>query len=199
MSPAGHAAQAKVHRGLLHQRYEPGEFSGPSAPGLTRTPLAPFPFSKPGTWISNAGSPVEPCCTPCAHLPGLGAEVINRLDGTAVNLPGGEIMPALQSRAIDATEWAGPWNDLAFRFCKITTNYYGPGFLEPTAALELSVNKEAWDGLGPEFQAVVENAATATNVRMLAEFTAANVESQRVLVESMACKYARFHRRCSER
>ena len=31
------------------------------------------------------------------RIPGLGAEVINRLGGTAVNLPGGEIMPALQS------------------------------------------------------------------------------------------------------
>ena len=49
------------------------------------------------------------------------AEAINRLDGTAVNLPGGEIMPALQSRVIDATERVGPWNDLAFGFYKITT------------------------------------------------------------------------------
>ena len=42
------------------------------------------------------------------RIPGLGAEVINRLGGTAVNLPGGEIVPALQSRVIDATEWVGP-------------------------------------------------------------------------------------------
>ena len=48
------------------------------------------------------------------RIPGLGAEVINRLGATAVNLPGGEIMPALQSGVIDATEWVGPWNDLAF-------------------------------------------------------------------------------------
>ena len=31
-------------------------------------------------------------------------EVLNRIGGTAVALPGGEIMPALQSGAIDATE-----------------------------------------------------------------------------------------------
>jgi TRAP-type mannitol/chloroaromatic compound transport system substrate-binding protein len=44
------------------------------------------------------------------RIPGLGAEVINRLGATAVNMPGGEIMPALQSGVIDATEWVGPWN-----------------------------------------------------------------------------------------
>ena len=41
------------------------------------------------------------------------------MGGTAVALPGGEIMPALQSGAIDATEWVGPWNDLAFGFIKL--------------------------------------------------------------------------------
>ena len=51
------------------------------------------------------------------------AEVLNRMGGTAVLLPGGEIMPSLQSGAIDATEWVGPWNDLAFGFHKITKFY----------------------------------------------------------------------------
>ena len=95
----------------------------------------------------------------------------------------GKFVPALQSRVIDATEWVGPWNDPAFGSYKITKNYYGPGFREPSAAIELSVNKGACEGLESDLQAVVENAAAATNVRMLAEFTAANVESQRVLVE----------------
>ncbi|MYB76101.1 MAG: hypothetical protein F4X83_03195 [Chloroflexi bacterium] len=88
--------------------------------------------------------------------PGLRAEVINRLGGTAVNLPGGEIMPALQSRIIDATECVGSGNDLAFGFYKVTKNYYGPDFHEPGAAIELSVNKEAWDGLEAVLQAVPE-------------------------------------------
>jgi TRAP-type mannitol/chloroaromatic compound transport system substrate-binding protein len=117
------------------------------------------------------------------RIPGLGAEIINRLGGTAVNLPASEIMPALRSRVIDAAEWVGPWNDLAFGLYKITKNYYSPGFHEPSAAIELSVNRKAWDGLEADLQAIVENAAAATNVRMLAEFSAANVESQRVLVE----------------
>src|SRR5688572_20735060 len=48
------------------------------------------------------------------RIPGLGAEVLKRAGGTPVNLPGGEIFTALQTGAIDATEWVGPYNDLAF-------------------------------------------------------------------------------------
>jgi TRAP-type mannitol/chloroaromatic compound transport system substrate-binding protein len=54
------------------------------------------------------------------RMPGLGGEVLRRLGTAAVNLPGGEIFPALQSGTIDGTEWVGPWHDLAFGFYKIT-------------------------------------------------------------------------------
>ena len=136
-----------------------------------------------GGWFQKEINSIEDFQGLKMRIPGLGAEVINRLGATAVNLPGGEIMPALQSGVIDATEWVGPWNDLAFGFYKITKNYYGPGFHEPGTASELLLNKAAWDGLEPDLQAIVEDAAAATNVRMLAEFTAANNESQRVLIE----------------
>ncbi len=116
------------------------------------------------------------------RIPGLGAEVVNRLGGTAVNLPGGEIMPALQSGVIDATEWVGPWNDLAFGFYKIAKFYYGPGFHEPSSALECLINLAAWEALPKDLQAIVRHACTAENARMPAEFTAANGESQTVLV-----------------
>ncbi len=117
------------------------------------------------------------------RIPGFGAEVINRLGGTAVNLPGGEIMPALQSGVIDATEWVGPWNDLAFGFYKIAKYYYGPGFHEPSSALECIVNLEAYEALPKDLQAIVRHACAAENARMPSEFTAANSASQIVLVE----------------
>ena len=50
------------------------------------------------------------------RIPGLGGEVLKRAGGTPVSLPGGEIYTSLQSGAIDATEWVGPYNDLAFGF-----------------------------------------------------------------------------------
>jgi TRAP-type mannitol/chloroaromatic compound transport system substrate-binding protein len=126
------------------------------------------------------------------RIPGLGAEVINRLGATAVNMPGGEIMPALQSGVIDATEWVGPWNDLAFGFHKIAKFYYGPGFHEPNAALEAFVNKERFEALPSDLRLIVEGACLAESGYMLAEFTAGNNESQTVLVEEHGVKISRF-------
>ena len=54
------------------------------------------------------------------RIPGLGGEVLRKIGAAAINLPGGEIYTSLQSGAIDATEWVGPWNDLAFGFYKVT-------------------------------------------------------------------------------
>jgi TRAP-type mannitol/chloroaromatic compound transport system substrate-binding protein len=108
------------------------------------------------------------------RMPGLGGEVLRRMGAAAVNLPGGEIFPALQSGAIDGTEWVGPWNDLAFGFYKVAKFYYYPGFHEPGSALSLGVNKKLWDSLSPSQKRAIETAAAAENNLTLAEFNARN-------------------------
>ena len=105
------------------------------------------------------------------------------MGGTAVALPGGEIMPALQSGAIDATEWVGPWNDLAFGFYKITKFYYGPGFHEPSSALECSINLKEFNALDNDLKSIIRSACEAENNRMISEFTAANIDAQEKLVK----------------
>ena len=116
------------------------------------------------------------------RMPGLGAEVINRMGATAISLPGGEIMPALESGAIDATEWVGPYNDLAFGFYQATKYYYGPGFHEPGTHTECMVNKKEYDSLPKNLQKIVEHACVSENNRMLAEFTRGNSAAQRKLI-----------------
>ena len=95
------------------------------------------------------------------RMPGLGGEVIKRAGATVVNLPGGEIFPSLQSGAIDATEWVGPYNDLAFGFYKAASYYYWPGWHEPGTVLEAFVNRKAYEELPGDLQAVVEQATKA--------------------------------------
>jgi TRAP-type mannitol/chloroaromatic compound transport system substrate-binding protein len=50
------------------------------------------------------------------RIPGLAGEVLKNASAIPVTLTGGEIFSALQSGAIDATEWVGLYNDLAFGF-----------------------------------------------------------------------------------
>jgi TRAP-type mannitol/chloroaromatic compound transport system substrate-binding protein len=100
-----------------------------------------------------------------------------------VALPGGEIYSNLQSGAIDATEWVGPWNDLAFGFYKVTKFYYWPGFHEPGSMLGLGINKGVWESLTKTQQAIVSACAAAENDFMLAEFNARNADALDTLVK----------------
>jgi len=113
---------------------------------------------------------------------GLGAEVLRRLGVAVVALPGGEIFPALQSGAIDAGEWVGPWNDLAFGFYRICKYYYLPGPNEPGTALECTVNKAKYDALPKDLQEIIKVATDAEKCLVLAEFNAQNVKALDVLV-----------------
>jgi TRAP-type mannitol/chloroaromatic compound transport system substrate-binding protein len=126
------------------------------------------------------------------RIPGLGGEVLKALGGTAVGLPGGEIFQALESKTIDATEWVGPYNDLAFGFYKITKFYYWPGWHEPGTVLETFVNKAAYDALPKNLQTVVEVAAQASYQDMFSEFTARNIQALDTLINEHGVILKRF-------
>jgi TRAP-type mannitol/chloroaromatic compound transport system substrate-binding protein len=117
------------------------------------------------------------------RIPGLGGEVLARAGGVPVSLPGGELFTALQSGAIDATEWVGPYNDLAFGLYKAAKYYYYPGWHEPGTTLECLVNKQALEALPEELQTIVTNAARVANQDMLAEYNARNNQALRTLVQ----------------
>lgn len=108
------------------------------------------------------------------RIPGIGGEVITRAGGEAVTIPGNELYTAMQTGVIDATEWVGPYNDLAFGFHQVAKYYYYPGWQEPGSTLELIINKTAWESLPDDLQAIVEAAARAANQDMLDEYTARN-------------------------
>ncbi len=84
------------------------------------------------------------------RMPGLGAEVLRRLGAIVVTLPGGEIVPSLKSGAIDASEWIGPWLDMAIGLHKAASYYYYPGFHEPGTAQTLGINKRVWESFDAE-------------------------------------------------
>ena len=111
------------------------------------------------------------------RIPGLGGEVLKKLGGVPVSLTGGELFTALQTGAIDATEWVGPYNDLAFGLNKAAEYYYYSGWHEPGANLEFLINQEAFSSLPDDLQAIVNAAMRVANTDMLDEYTARNNEA----------------------
>ncbi len=118
------------------------------------------------------------------RIPGLGGEVMTRLGATAVSLPGSEIYTSMQTGVIDATEWVGPYNDMALGLHEVAKYYYYPGWHEPGPNLEFIVNKQAFDSLPDDLQAIVESAARTINGDMLDEYTARNNRALQDLVNN---------------
>jgi TRAP-type mannitol/chloroaromatic compound transport system substrate-binding protein len=126
------------------------------------------------------------------RMPDLGAEVLRRMGASVVTLPGGEIVRALKSGAIDASEWVGPWMDMDLGLDKAADYYYYPGFHEPGTANTLGITKTLWDGLTTSEQALIETAAQAEVTRSLSQFNAENVKSLKRLREDKRVKILRF-------
>lgn len=145
-----------------------------------------------GGWFNREINTLEDFSGLVMRMPGLGGEVLRRLDATVQNLPGGEIFQALKTGAIDATEWVGPYNDLAFGFHQAAKYYYWPGWHEPGTTMEAMINRTAWEALPTDLQHIVRHACQSTNENMLAEFTTRNGVALKTLVEKHGVQLKRF-------
>jgi TRAP-type mannitol/chloroaromatic compound transport system substrate-binding protein len=145
-----------------------------------------------GGWFNKEINSVDDLKGLKMRIPGLGGEVLRRAGGTPVSLPGGEIFTSLQSGNIDATEWVGPYNDLAFGLYKAAKYYYYPGWHEPGTTLESFVNKEVFDALPDDLQAIVLNACKVANQDVLAEYTARNPAALQTLLTEYGVELRKF-------
>ncbi|WP_461483306.1 TRAP transporter substrate-binding protein [Porticoccus sp.] len=160
---------------LWRELYEPFNLV-PLAAGNTGVQMA--------GWFNREINSLEDLKGLKMRIPGLGGEVMSRVGVEAVNIPGGELYTSMQTGVIDATEWVGPYNDLAFGFHQVAKYYYYPGWHEPGPTLELIVNKPAYESLPADLQAIVEAAARAVNQDMLDDYTARNNAALNELVNT---------------
>lgn len=145
-----------------------------------------------GGWFNREINSLEDLKGLKMRIPGMGGEVLRRAGGIPVNLPGGELFTSLQTGAIDATEWVGPYNDLAYGLYKAARYYYYPGWHEPGTTLECFINAEAFESLPPDLRSIVLNAARVANQDMLAEYTARNNDALDTLLNEHKVDLRRF-------
>ena len=158
---------------LWHETYKPFGII-PAAAGNTGVQMA--------GWFNREINTIDDLKGLKMRIPGLGGEVLKRAGGTPVSLPGGEIFTSLKTGAIDATEWVGPYNDLAFGLHKAAKYYYYPGWHEPGTTLEALINEKAFAQLPDDLQLIVKTACHSVNQDMLAEYTARNQTALDTLV-----------------
>lgn len=119
---------------------------------------------------------------------GLGGKVMQKLGVSTSLLPGGEIFPALEKGAIDATEFSQPAIDQRLGFAKIVKYNYFPGWHQQATVFELLVNNDTWGGMDKSQQAVVETICKASMTQSLAEGEAIQFDVMKQNVEQRGVK-----------
>ena len=105
---------------------------------------------------------------------GLGGKVMEKLGVSTSLLAAGDIFPALERGAIDATEFSMPVIDKLLGFHKIVKYNYFPGWHQPASLAELLINGDVWDDLSDSAQTQIETVCLAEIARTLAEGEAVN-------------------------
>jgi TRAP-type mannitol/chloroaromatic compound transport system substrate-binding protein len=140
--------------------------------------LVPFPVGQTGVqmagWFNKEINSVADLVGLKMRIPGLGGEVMQRAGVTQVTVPGSEIFTSLQTGAIDAAEWVGPYNDVSLGLHRVARYYYYPGWHEPGPMIECIINKDAWDTLPEDLKEIVKVCCRAANLDCQAEYTYGN-------------------------
>ncbi len=126
------------------------------------------------------------------RMPGFGGEVMRQLGAAPLSLAPGEILTALQTGTIDATEFLGPSSDFAMGFYKAAKYYYAPGWHEPNGTGEALVSRQALADLPDDLQAIVAGACAAENIRALGESEWQNAARLRILLKEKGVELRDF-------
>jgi TRAP-type mannitol/chloroaromatic compound transport system substrate-binding protein len=94
---------------------------------------------------------------------GLAADVMNEMGLSVVQLPGGEIQPAMKSGLIDAAEFNNPTSDSDFGMQDVSKHYHLASFHQSQECFEVTFNAKKFNALSSELQAILEYASEAEN------------------------------------
>lgn len=94
---------------------------------------------------------------------GLATDIMQGMGLKVTQLPGGEIMPALEKGVIEAFEFNNPTADSQFGAQDVSKHYHLGSYHQAAEFFEIIFNKDRFDSLPEEQQAILEYAAEAAN------------------------------------
>ncbi|MGH8686173.1 MAG: TRAP transporter substrate-binding protein [Burkholderiales bacterium] len=96
---------------------------------------------------------------------GLATNVMQDMGLKVTQLPGGEIIPAMEKGVIEAFEYNNPTSDRRFGAADVAKIYMLSSYHQAAECLEIEINKTKWESLPKEHQSIIENAVAAANSR----------------------------------
>ena len=139
-----------------------------------------------GGWFRKEIKTVEDLKGLKMRIAGLAGQTMAKLGAVPQQVAGGDIYPSLERGTIDAAEWVGPYDDEKLGFQKVAPFYYYPGWWEGGLSLHFFINTAKWAELPKHYQAIVQAAAAAANIDMLAKYDAKNPKAIQSLVAAGA-------------
>lgn len=115
---------------------------------------------------------------------GYWGEILTKLGASVVTLPGAEIYGALERGVIDAAEFANPEADYASGMHEVAKYAHVPGIHQPTSLMEMLINKQSWEALPADLQAIVREAAKATTIEGLGNSMVKDSEALDLITKS---------------
>lgn len=94
---------------------------------------------------------------------GLATDIMQAMGMSVTQLPGGEIVPALERGVIEAFEFNNPTADREFGAQDVSKFYHLSSYHQAAEFFEIICNKTVFEGLDPELQAIIEYSAEAAN------------------------------------
>ena len=94
---------------------------------------------------------------------GLAADLFQQMGAKVTQLPGGEIIPALERGVIDAFEFNNPTSDSRFGAQDVIKNYEMGSFHQAMEFFEIAINKKRYDALPKDLQAILRYSAEAAS------------------------------------
>ena len=123
---------------------------------------------------------------------GLASEMASKLGMAAQAMGGPDMFQALQTGALDAGEFIGPWTDSALGYYQVAKNYYWPGVGEPSSAEECGVNADVYEELPEDLRQAVAMACESLYNPVWTEYTTKHARALRTLVDEHGVQVRRL-------
>ena len=135
------------------------EILGLNVIGFYGFPMPAQPFG----WFKQPVTTVDGAKGLKYRTVGLAADLMQEMGMSVAQLPGGEIVPAMERGVIDAFEFNNPSSDMRFGAADVAKNYELASYHQASEAFEFTFNKDFFEGLPPDLQAILQYSVEAVS------------------------------------
>lgn len=130
--------------------------------GLNVIGMFSFPMpAQPFGWFKNPVTAADELRGFKYRTVGLAADLMQKLGMSVAQLPGGEIVPAMERGVIDAFEFNNPSSDLRFGSPDVAKNYFLSSYHQASESFEFLFNRDWFEGLDEDIQQILQRSVHA--------------------------------------